>query len=78
MMEEYMQEIDYDNMTTQLAVWICTEQVAADDDEALIAWQYLIDTGLAWQLEGSIGRTAKRLIDDGYCTYTDRADERRQ
>ena len=65
-------------MNNQLAVWICTGEVAADDDEQLEAWQHLIDTGLAWQLEGSIGRAAKRLIDEGYCTYTDRADERVQ
>jgi hypothetical protein len=77
-MEEYMQEIDCDNMTTQLAIEICEQLVPASNEEELEAWQYLIDTGLAWQLEGSIGRKAKRLIDDGYCTYTDRADERRQ
>ena len=46
----------------------------AEDDEEIEAWQYLIDTGMAWQLQGWFGRTAKRLIDEGYCTYTDRAD----
>ena len=63
-------------MNNQLAIWICTGEVAADDDEQLEAWQHLIDTGLAWQLEGSIGRAAQRLINSGLCTYTDRADER--
>ena len=29
------------------------------------AWQYLIDTGLAWKLEGSFGRTAEFLIEQG-------------
>jgi hypothetical protein len=48
----------------------------AEHDEEVEAWQYLIDTGLAWQLQGWYGRTAQRLINEGYCTYTDRADER--
>lgn len=36
-----------------------------DEDEALEAWQYLIDSGLAWQLQGWYGRTAERLIEAG-------------
>lgn len=31
-------------------------------------YQYLIDSGQAWLLEGHVGRTAMRLIEDGYCT----------
>ena len=63
--------------TPELAVQICEQIVSADEVEYTAAWQYLIDTGLAWRLQGWFGRTAKRLIDDGCCTYTDRADERR-
>lgn len=39
-----------------------------DEETLLSAWQYLIDTGLAWQLQGWFGRTAANLIDQGLCT----------
>tara|TARA_A100001011_G_C13655400_1_gene573385 strand:+ start:119 stop:298 length:180 start_codon:yes stop_codon:yes gene_type:complete len=35
--------------------------------EIVTAWQYLIDTGLAWRLQGFFGRTAQRLINEGVC-----------
>ena len=39
-----------------------------DEDTILSAWQYLVDTGLAWRLQGWYGRTANQLINDGYIT----------
>jgi hypothetical protein len=40
-----------------------------DDEETLIeAWQMLIDTGVAWQLQGWFGRQAAAMIEEGVCT----------
>ena len=42
--------------------------IEADSEEQVIeAWQFLIDTGLAFKLQGSFGRTASRLIGEGIC-----------
>ena len=50
------------------AVGIAEGWIEADsEEEVLEAWQTLIDTGLAWQLQGSFGRTAQSLIEQGVC-----------
>lgn len=41
---------------------------ADNEDEVIEAWQFLIDTGTAWQLQGWFGRTAATLIENGVCT----------
>jgi hypothetical protein len=40
----------------------------ASPEDQLAAWQYLIDTGVVWQLQGWYGRTAAALIEFGHCT----------
>jgi len=54
-------------MDSFTAVMMIEGQVDAEEHEVLDAWQYLIDTGLVWQLQGSFGRKAMDLIDQGIC-----------
>ena len=39
-----------------------------DEETIISAWQYLIDTGIVWRLQGWYGRTAHALIENGFCT----------
>lgn len=39
----------------------------ATQEEQLECYQRLINSGDAWRLEGHVGRTAMRLIEDGFC-----------
>lgn len=51
-----------------------TEQVIAyesgelEHDDMVATFQGLIDSGMAWRLQGSYGRTAHDLIESGLCT----------
>lgn len=40
---------------------------AEDEDQVIAAWQYLIDTKMAWSLQGWFGRQAAALIEAGIC-----------
>ncbi len=41
--------------------------IPASEDVQIRAWQYLIDTGIVWELQGWYGRTAYELIQQGIC-----------
>jgi len=56
------------NLTDQI---IALEQGELDNDQVVELFQHLIDTGLAWSLQGCYGRTAHQLIEAGLCTLPD-------
>lgn len=47
------------------AIMIAEGVCDATQEEQTQAWQYLHDSGLAYQLQGWFGRTAQQLIDSG-------------
>ena len=51
-------------LATAIAEGFC-EGEGASYDEQVEAWQYLHDTGLAYQLQGWFGRQAQSLIEQG-------------
>ena len=44
---------------------IAYEQGDLDAEEMITLFQDLVDSGLAWELQGHYGRTAKRLLEGG-------------
>lgn len=62
----------FNNQTTEetfddfTAVGIAEGFIDCDsEDDKIKAWQHLVDTGLAWSLQGWFGRTANQLIEQG-------------
>ena len=53
-------------LATAYAEGFC-EGEGATEEEQTEAWQYLIDTGRVWSLQGWYGRTATALIEQGVC-----------
>lgn len=50
------------NVTEQI---IAYEQGELSDEETIALFQELVNSGLAWKLQGLYGRTAQAMIDAG-------------
>ena len=50
---------------------IAFESGELDGDKVVELFQHLVDTGLAWQLQGHYGRTAMALIEQGLVSKGD-------
>lgn len=46
---------------------IAYESGELSDEEIISFFQELINSGLVWQLQGHYGRTARALIEEGFC-----------
>ena len=55
-------------MSTFEAVRLIEETPEVTEEQYIEAFQSLIDSGVVWQLQGWYGRTARGLIDSGFCT----------
>ena len=45
------------------------------EGQIIDAWQYLIDSAVVWKLQGSYGRYAQALIENGICNAPAQAEE---
>ena len=62
-------------MTAHNAIGLAEGFIEADSEEQVIeAWQYLLDVGLVWQLQGWFGRTAVAMIKEGILEVKDAED----
>jgi len=56
---------EYKNLDSYNATGLAEGFVEGTQKEIACAWQWLLDTGLCWKLQGFFGRTASALLEDG-------------
>lgn len=52
-------------MNIEVAAAIAEGERSATKEETIEAYQLLVDSGLAWQMAGRVGQTAKLMINNG-------------
>ena len=58
-----------ENMNTMRAISVLEGMEPCEDYEEIVeAWQFLINNGVCWQLQGQYGRAAMQMIEAGLCT----------
>ena len=57
-------------MTTEVEKFISYENGTMSDEEVIIFFQELVDSGIVWKLQGSYGRMAESLIEQGMVKET--------
>ena len=62
----YLSEITMNRHLTDMIIKYENGELNTEED-IISLFQELIDTGHAWTLQGHYGRTAKALIEAGYC-----------
>ena len=65
-MKNYRSSKFYKSLTSYLATAYAEGFCEGEDatkEEQLAAWQYLVDKGICWGLQGWFGRTAAYLIE---------------
>lgn len=62
-------------LTLSEAVLIAEGEVEVEEDKFIATWQWLIDTGHAWELQGFYGRAAASYISNGLCTMPKQPEE---
>jgi hypothetical protein len=58
-------------MAKMIDTMIAYENGELDEDATVAFFQELVDSGLAWSLQGSYGRTAAGMIEAGMITQGD-------
>lgn len=56
----------YDNPIDLVGLMMAFEDGQGTINSLMILFSHLIKTGMAWTLQGFYGRTANKLIQDGY------------